>query len=230
MASVLAAGGVLSHRAAGWLWRLHRSAFLEVTAPRARSRPGIRIHCSHLPGDEVTTHRNIPVTTVPRTLFDLAAVLRPSQLERAMNEAEVQRHSDPLSLPDLLDRYPGRAGTPTIRAMLAAGARLTRSELEARFLAFLDAHGFPPPEANAWLSVRGHWIECDCVWRGQRLVVELDGRAVHDTADAFERDRARDRRLNAAGWRVVRVTWRQLRDEPEVLATDLRAVLSRFSL
>jgi hypothetical protein len=230
MGAVLACDGVLSHRAAGALLGLNPSAFLEVTVPRQRRRPGIRIHRCVLPRDEITIVRGIPVTTLSRTLLDLATVLPKSQAERAMNEAEARGLTDSLSLPDLLERYPSRPGTPTIRAILATGARVTRSELEARFLAFVDAHGFPPPAANAWLSVHGNWIECDCVWRAQRLVVELDGRAVHDTTAAFERDRARDRRLHAAGWRVVRVTWRQLRDEPEVLATDLRALLSRFSL
>jgi very-short-patch-repair endonuclease len=63
------------------------------------------------------------------------------------------------------------------------------------------------------------------VWPAQRLIVELDGRAVHDTAAAFERDRERDRTLHASGWRVVRVTWRQLHGDPEVVARDLRKLL-----
>jgi very-short-patch-repair endonuclease len=68
-------------------------------------------------------------------------------------------------------------------------------------------------------------FECDCVWREQRVAVELDSRTVHDTSAAFERDRARDRALQAAGWRVVRVTWRQLHGEPDGLAADLRRIL-----
>jgi very-short-patch-repair endonuclease len=67
--------------------------------------------------------------------------------------------------------------------------------------------------------------EVDCLWRRQQVVVELDGRDVHDTRHAFEADRARDRALQAAGYRVVRITWRQLRDEPAAVATDLRALL-----
>ncbi len=69
-------------------------------------------------------------------------------------------------------------------------------------------------------------MEADCVWRSSRVIVELDGRAVHGTAAAFERDRARDRALSAAGWRVVRVTWRQISEEARELAEDLSALLS----
>ena len=78
---------------------------------------------------------------------------------------------------------------------------------------------------NARLQVRGGWIEADCVWAPQRLVAELDGHATHRTAGAYERDRARDRALSAAGWRVVRITWRQLSADAAALAADLRALL-----
>ena len=75
------------------------------------------------------------------------------------------------------------------------------------------------------IEVNGVWIEADCIWREQRLIVELDGHATHSTRSAFESDRARDRALIAAGWRVMRITWRQLHDEPQALTRDLRASL-----
>jgi len=73
--------------------------------------------------------------------------------------------------------------------------------------------------------VGGRWVEADCVWRAQRLIVELDGHAFHATTAAYERDRARDRSLHVGGWRVVRITWRQLHDDADALATDLRSLL-----
>ena len=92
---------------------------------------------------------------------------------------------------------------------------------EDAFLAFIDRHDLPRPETNVWLKVGKKWHEVDCLWREKRLIVELDGRAAHDTARAFESDRAKDRRLCVAGWDPIRVTWRQLHhDEPE-LARDL---------
>jgi hypothetical protein len=114
-----------------------------------------------------------------------------------------------------------------VRAVLTTpGAGITRNDLEDRFLGLLSAARLPRPGTNVPFEVNGIWIEPDCMWREQRLIVELDGRATHATRSAFESDRARDRRLVAAGWRVVRVTWRQLHDEPEAVAQDLRASLA----
>jgi very-short-patch-repair endonuclease len=183
------------------------------------------LHCSALPGDEVATHDGIPVTTVPRTLFDLAGVVRPADLRRAVNEAEVRRLWDGLSLGDLLTRHRRRPGAAAIRDVIGLRAGITREGLEDAFADFLRRMRLPPSEANLWLLVGGRWIEVDRVWREQRLIVELDGRSTHDTSLAFERDRARDRALIAAGWRVIRVTWHQLRAEPAALARDLRAAL-----
>jgi very-short-patch-repair endonuclease len=160
--------------------------------------------------------------------LDLAAVLDRRATERAIDEAEVHRYTDPISLPALLARYPRRRGTAAIRSILAAGAvgtTFTRSELEERFLRFLSQRRLPRPELNAPIALRGGFVEVDCLWRRVRVIAELDGRAVHGTAAAFERDRARDRALNAAGWRVVRITWRQLSSEARDLAEDIRALL-----
>ena len=171
---------------------------------------------------------DIPVTSPPRTLVDLAGVVDSHALERAMEQAEARRITDQLSLGDLLARHPGRRGVTALRRILAEGRgapTITRSELEDRFLAFLEAQGLPRPRANASIRARGRWMECDCVWRSRRLIVELDGRGTHDTAAAFERDRERDRALHAAGWRVVRVTWRHLYADANGLAADLRALL-----
>lgn len=233
MAAVLAAspGSVLSHRSAGSLWGVLRAPrpMIDVTVQRqVRVRSPIAPHRSNVPADETTIHDGIPVTSVSRTLLDLAAVLPSHRLERAMEEAESRRLLDPLSIDDLLARHPRRRGTAALRAILSqrrVGSGVTRSELEDRFLAFLDANGLPRPEVNVSLKVRGRWLECDFVWRSVRLIVELDGRATHNTTAGFERDRARDRALNADGWRVVRVTWRHLHADGRRLEADLRDLL-----
>lgn len=234
LAAVLSFGpeALLSHRSAARLWRLipgARSA-AEVTRPgKCRPRVGFVVHRSHVPEDERTIVDGIPVTTVPRTILDLAAVVGKRQVERAFNEAEVQRLTDPLSIPDLLDRYPGRRGTAVLREMLGDEARIsgvTRNDFEERFVAFVDANGLPCPHFNADIAVRGRFFVVDCLWPEARLIVELDGRAVHGTRRAFEADRERDRLLLADGWRVVRITWRQL-DAGAGVAADLRRLLAQ---
>lgn len=233
MAAVLAcgAGAVLSHRSAGQLWRIvPRSAIApEVTRPRSfRERPGIRVHRMALRPDEVTEVDAIPVTSVFRTVFDLAATRPPREVERAFHEAEVRRLTDRVSLPMLLERYPRQRGVTVIRQILGSKEPLgiTENEMEERFHAFLAAHRLPWPIFNGTLALRGRLLRPDCMWPKQRLVVELDSRAVHGTDRAFQGDRKRDRELLAAGWRSMRVTWAQLRDEPDAVAGDLRLALA----
>jgi very-short-patch-repair endonuclease len=103
---------------------------------------------------------------------------------------------------------------------------VTKSELERRFLTFVEQTGLPRPHTNVWLEIGGQWIEIDAVWPEQRVIVELDSRAYHQTNAAFERDRQRDRRLQAAAWRPIRITDRALRTEPGALVADVRALLS----
>jgi very-short-patch-repair endonuclease len=104
---------------------------------------------------------------------------------------------------------------------------ITQSDLEERFVALLDAHGLPRPRVNADLAVAGRFFSVDFLWSDERLIVELDGRAVHGTTKAFEADRERDRLLLIDGWRVMRITWRQLRDQQTTIAADLRKALAR---
>jgi predicted transcriptional regulator of viral defense system len=229
VAAVLACGpgAALSHRAGGAHWQLIRDrGWCEVTVPvERRSRRGITVYQAALPPDEITVHRGITVTTVPRTLFDLAAVLSARQLERAINEAEVLRLWDGLSLDQLLERYPRRRGNRAVRAALdgrRAGLTVTKSDLEEMFVALIDSAGIPRPEINA--IVEG--LEVDAVFRAARLAVELDSREYHDTPSAFERDRERDRTLHVAGWRPIRITHRQLRESPHRVVADVRSLLA----
>ena len=185
------------------------------------------MHQVLLPDDERTVVEGVPVTTVPRTIFDIAARGDRRDAERAFHEAEVQGLTDPLSLPDLLTRYPGHAGAPLLRALLGIGPAggATDNDLEAAFADLIERHRLPRPRFNVDLVVGGRHFKPDCAWMEQRLVVELDGRAVHRTRRAFESDRERDR-IAANGWRVVRVTWRQLTENPDAVARDLRRILS----
>jgi len=233
MAAVLVAdGAVLCRRSAAALWGMTTTERrdVDITVPRTlRARPDLAVHRARLPADERTTHHGIPVTTPARTLFDLAALLSPHRLERAATEAEIRRLGSPTTLAVLIERYPRRAGNRAIRDLLASGAigrNVTRRDLELRFLGFLDEAGLPRPRVNAKVDLPDRPREVDGLWADRRLVVELDGYATHGTRAAFEEDRARDRALQAAGYRVVRITWRQLHEDRATVVAQLRSLLA----
>ncbi|MDX6622529.1 MAG: hypothetical protein QOE75_461 [Solirubrobacterales bacterium] len=232
MAAVLAAspGAVLSHRSAAALWgiRSNHGGPIDVTSPsKAKSHRLIRRHEGGLPPDEVTIRDGIPVTTVPRTIFDLAAE-SPQAVEPALRQAEYLRLYDSLSLLDLLDRYRGHRGNRAIRAALARLKETpgrTRSDFEERFVAFLDRYGLPRPYFNAWIQLEFDRFQADCLWPDQRLIVELDSWSAHGTRSAFRNDKARDRKLAVAGYTTTRIPWAALDDEPAEIAADLHRLL-----
>jgi very-short-patch-repair endonuclease len=215
MAAVLACGpgAVLSHQSAGALWEIRPPwrGPVHVTAARSKRRRGIVVHRARsLNGDQITRHHGIPVTSPARTLVDLADVLPQRTLERALAEAQVRK---------LIPR--GSIPTAPGRRTVARDTAPTRSELEIRFRAFLRTEDLPEPLVNE--HVLGY--EVDFHWPEARLVVELDGYAFHGTRQAFEEDRARDAELQAAGWRVIRVTDRAL-GRPGRVAAQMRRLLT----
>ena len=234
LAAVLACGegAALSHWSAAALWGIRdpRSGPIDVTSSRkTRSRGAIRRHRALLEPDEATTHEGIPTTTVPRTILDLAAISDTHVAESALRQAEFLRRYDALSLPALLRRHPGHRGSPAIRTALARVREApgqTDSKLEERFLRFLDAHRLPRPRLNVWITAVGHRYKVDCLWPAKRQIVELDSWQAHGTRSSFQSDRSRNRRLEAAGYRVTHVTWHQLDHEASSLAADLRALLT----
>jgi very-short-patch-repair endonuclease len=176
-----------------------------------RGREGIRVH--RTTDLEVTTHKGLRVTTLTRTLEDLAGTLPPRELERLIQEAHAQR----------LTLLPSRRSS-ALNA-LTKEPSITRSEAERRLRELIAKAGLPRPRTN----VRVGPYEVDVLWPQQRLVVEVDGYTFHSSRQAFERDRARDAQLIAAGYRVMRITWRQLVHEPEAVVARLAAALAATS-
>lgn len=232
MAAVLACGpgALLSHRSGAAHWdmlRDHRSV-VDVTAPgRTRyGRAGIVVHrprCLH-PGDR-TVHDGIPVTSVARTLLDLAEELPPRPLERAFEEAERPRILDMRAVARLCERRRGHHGLKPLLHLLHSCRSIvpeTRSDLEIQFLDLCRDHGLPPPAVN--VMVAGY--EVDAFWPRGRLVVELDSRTHHQRRAAFEEDRVRDAALQLAGHRVLRVTYRRLVNEARAVAETVRSLLA----
>jgi Protein of unknown function (DUF559) len=220
LAAVLACGdgAVLSHVSAAAHWDLLATSavLIDVTAPRGRhGGPGIRLHRSRsLDARDTTSHQGIPVTTVPRTLLDLAASIKPERLERALAQAERLRVYDHRAIEEVIARCAGHHGT---RALTDATAhhdpKWTRTDLEAWFLAIVREAGLPEPMVNSSLAAPNHpRLDPDFCWPNHRVIVETDGWETHRTRAAFQRDRARDAALTADGWRVIRLAGNEPRE------------------
>lgn len=226
MAAVLAGGpgAVAGHRSAAALHgvRPHNGTRHDVIAPtHRRSTDRITFHRTRLHSDDVTEVDGVPCTSVARTLLDLADVVADDHLARAVKRAQILRTLDLAEVERVLARANGRRGVTRLRAALGVIPTGTRSELEDRLLALLGRARLPAPRVNALLL----GFEVDFHWPAHRLVVETDGYETHGTRDAFETDRARDLALQAAGWRVVRITWRRLMERPREVEAALAALL-----
>jgi hypothetical protein len=228
LAAVLACGpgAVLSHRSAAAHWELLRTeqTRADVTTPRTRRAiPGIRLHRSRsLDEKDTTTHEGIPITTIARTLLDLAATVRADRLERALAQAERLQLYDHRAIENVLERSNGHPGTGALARATAQEPKLTRSELEAMFLALVRRAGLPEPDANSSLDAPDHpGLEPDFYWPALRLVVETDGWETHGTKSAFRSDRRKDAALTAAGYRVMRFTYDDVVYEPDTVVARL---------
>jgi very-short-patch-repair endonuclease len=236
MAAVLACGpgAVLSHRSAAYLHEILDDSRnrIDVIAPkrRGRSPSGIRAHRDGTltPTDRVKID-GIPCTSLARTLLDIAATESPATLRYAVTQAEVEGVFDLIEVVELLKRSRGRRGVARLRLAIEQHdpqEQEARLGLEKKLLRLIKRAGLRP-EVNGHLLIDGISMMPDLIWRDARLIVEADSRRVHGTVTAFEKDRLRDQRLAAAGWTVIRVTWRQVTQEPERLLKTLRALLSR---
>ena len=229
LAAVLACGrgAVLSHLSAAGLWRLlpGREGDVDVTVPGRNPgrRRGIRVHrVNGLDRRDVRKLGGIPITSPARTIFDVAAVVRRRELEQALAEAYARRLARRSDFVSLLARRSSLPGTRALRALLDDGTpALTRSQAEERLLALIRRAELPAPEIN----VRIGRDEVDFMWRDQRLIVEVDGFRFHSSRSAFEHDRRRDAELSSQGFRVIRITWRQIVDRPEALIARLAKAL-----
>ncbi len=228
MAAALAAGpgALISHYPAAVLWELRppREGPVDVTIPdrKARTRPGIRTHRATLHPQDITRRHGIPVTSAARTVLDLAATHPLSDVERAVNEAHVQHRVSTHSLNEQFSRYPHHRGRTALHEAQRIEPHHTRSEAERLAVELIRAARLPAPKVNARV---GNW-EVDLLWPDAKLVMEIDGYAYHSTRHSFERDRRKDRDLQALGYTVLRFTWRELTDEPEAVVAAISRALA----
>ena len=235
MSAVLAcgAGAFISHRSAGALWGIGPAGHtaIDVSSPRrsGRGHDGIAVHrASEDDAGDLVEVDGIPCASVARTLLGLASVVGRPAFERAVGRAETLGLLDRREVEAVVAGSGGRPGVRLIRSLLSElrpEPAFTRSELERRFLALCRRRRLPRPAANLWVALADGGMEVDFLWAAPRLVAELDGHRAHGTRRAFERDRRRDQLLAAAGYRVVRFTWRQVVERPHEVTETLRSLL-----
>lgn len=225
-AGLLYAGddALLSHESAAALWGLAaRASVVAITliGRNARSQPGLRLHqVRGLDIHDARMHRGFPVTSPARTLIDCAGR---GPVDRMLNEARALQLVTDADLRAAMDRCPGRKGTRPLRALLQAeqDPGFTRSDAEGKLRWIVNEAGLERPLFNA--KVAG--FEVDAFWQRQKVIVEVDGYRTHGHRQAFERDRAKDAKLIAAGYVVIRVTWRQLTQQPMAVAARIAGAL-----
>jgi very-short-patch-repair endonuclease len=215
MAAVLHLRGdaLLSHRTAGCVWGLvdevPEDIAVTLVGRNANTSPRLRLHrVATLHPDDIACCQGLPVTSVARTAVDVAGELTPIELESVLALIARRGLASAAEIEGAIERTPYRKGVGQLREMLNAPGELarTRSDYERRLLALIREARLPAPRVNA--KVGG--FEVDFLWPEQRLIVEFDGFAFHGDRGAFERDRARDRRLAQLGHQVVRLTARGL--------------------
>lgn len=224
-------GAVLSHASAGRLWHLLPrrldAAPIDVTVVARNPGPkrGIRLHrISTLRAADVRSLERLALTAPARTMLDLAPGSGRDDLECRLAEALARRLLRRADLLAAVEAYPRHPGAARLLSCLDAGSgpALTRSEAERKLLALIRRAELPTPEANARLF----GYEVDFLWRSEQVVVEVDGFRFHSSRQSFESDRVRDVELAARGFRVLRVTWRELTERPERFLARLARTLA----
>jgi hypothetical protein len=219
-------GALLSGRAAGHLLGVLKGPppKPEVTTPTERRIEGLStLRSRRIDREDAISRRGIPVTSVARTLVDLAAVLPVDDLARACHEAGVRHGTTPSDVEAVLARRPRRPGATNLRAVLRGEVRVTLSKLEARFLSRLREAGLALPVTNRPAGGR----RVDCRWPAQGLTVELDSYTYHRSRHAWDQDRRREREARARGDDFRRYTYADVFESPELMLAELRSLLPR---
>jgi Protein of unknown function (DUF559) len=209
--------------------------FIDVTVPveAGRKIDGVRCRrCRYPESEEIEVRDDVTVTTVARTLVDLAGILHLPALRQVVGRAAIRRKLDLQAVDISTYNAKGRRGLKELEVALvpyrANDGKVpdVRSDLETLLLPHLLEMGLPRPVSNAPLHIEGERFLVDFFWEQEQVIVETDGRETHETAAAFQSDRRRDQFLAAAGYRVLRITWRQLQDECDAVLNRISAALA----
>jgi hypothetical protein len=226
MAAVKACGpgALLCGRAAAYLHGLLRGPPppAEVLTTTERQIKGVDTRRTrHRDPRDATTVRGIPVTTVPRTLVDIAADASEDDLARACHEAGVKYRTTPAHVQAVLDRRPNSPGANKLLRVMRGDVKVSLSKLERGFLERLEADGLPLPETNRLASGR----RVDCRWPDHKLTVELDGFRFHNSRRSWEQDHQREREARARDDEFRRYTYSDVFEDSRYMLAELRELL-----
>ena len=216
-------GALLCGLAAGHLLGLLAGAAAppEVVVRSQRRIEGVRTRRSRrLDEGDRFVWRGVPVTSVARTMVDMASVLSPTALARAFHEAGIRYDTTPAQVEAVLARRPNSRGAANLRAVIHGDEPVLLSKLERRFRRLLREAGLPLPETNRPAGGR----RIDCRWPEHRLTVELDGYRFHRSRHAWERDRRREREARARGDDFRRFTFGDV-EQPRAMLAELSLAL-----
>ncbi|HEY2055802.1 MAG TPA: type IV toxin-antitoxin system AbiEi family antitoxin domain-containing protein [Solirubrobacterales bacterium] len=230
MAAVLGARpAVASHKTAAWIWELRRwrPEAIHLTAPTRRHRRGpVVVHFALLEPEDLDVIDGIPVTSVARTMLDLAPEETTRRLHQMIDRAEERKTFDLRRFDSLLARAGGHPGRVKLRYALDTfkpEQTVLRSDLERRFRDLVIAAGLPAPQTNVVVEA----YELDAYWEAEGFAVELDVFATHGSRLSFETDREREDDLLLAGIELIRVTGTRLDREPRETIARVAAHLER---
>ncbi|MFT3712338.1 MAG: DUF559 domain-containing protein [Archangium sp.] len=191
---------------------------------------GVRlIHSKAFHKKDIASARGFRVTSVPRTLVDLAGELDAHTLRATADEALSRRWMTLDALEAAIQRAGSAPAVAALRSLLSlyrGGDGPTESELEVRVRELIESRGLPPVVLQKRVRVHGRFRRLDFLFADFKVVVEADGYAYHSDLAAFERDRKRINELNARGYTVLQWTWRSIHERPDELIAELIAVLN----
>jgi very-short-patch-repair endonuclease len=187
---------------------------------------GVRLIYASPDPKDVSLFQGLPTVGKAAAIVDCLQHLPEAAATTLLDRALQRRWIDIEDLARRIRRRTGRVGSPKLTRLLAGVRGGERSTAERRFTGLLRRAGIGGWRANVAIhDDRGLIGEADVAFIAERLVIEIDGWAFHTTPERFQRDRARQNRLVAAGWTVVRFTWKDLTDRPDYVLATVAALL-----
>jgi very-short-patch-repair endonuclease len=229
--AVLATGSPLSYLSAARWWEISvpPDGWVHITRFERRRLEwprGIRVHRVALAPSAVTEHRGLLVTSRSETMLDCLGWLPLGTARGLADRAAQQGWLRADDIERRLDELPGRWGNRQLRRLLPQFTDGADAESERRLHRLLRTAGFTGWVAQLPVVAGGQRFYLDVAFPSQRLAIEVDGYEYHRATDRFQADRTRQNALIAAGWRVLRFTWADLKDRPEYVIGRIGQLLA----